>query len=134
MAVKDSFSVLKELSQLSYTPLIDLAMLLLVTFIITYPLIEQGVHINLPAAETEEIAKINSRTISIDQSGSVFFESSPVTTAELAAKLKRVKNIDSQITVYLRADKDLKYDRVMQIIQILHDAKINKMALITQEK
>ena len=133
MPRKSRLSDLKELSEISNTPLIDLSMLLLVTFLITYPLMqEQAMHINLPIGKTEAIEPQKTHSVSIDREGQVFFDSKPVTTGQLAERMQELFKADPQSVVYLRADKDLRYGRVVDIMRILHDANITKMALVTQ--
>ena len=75
MPRKSRLSDLKVLSEISNTPLIDLSMLLLVTFLITYPLMqEQAMHINLPVGKTQAIEPQKSHSVSIDREGQVFFD------------------------------------------------------------
>ena len=133
MPRKSRLSDLKVLSEISNTPLIDLSMLLLVTFLITYPLMqEQAMHINLPIGKTQALDQQKTYSVSIDKEGQVFFDSKPVSTGQLTEHMRELFKTDPQSTVYLRADKDLRYGRVVDIMRILHDANITKMALVTQ--
>ena len=133
MPRKSRLSDLKVLSEISNTPLIDLSMLLLVTFLITYPLMqEQAMHINLPVGKTQAIEPQKSHSVSIDREGQVFFDNKPVSTGQLAERMLDLFKADPQSTIYLRADKDLRYGRVVDIMRILHDANITRMALVTQ--
>lgn len=133
MPRKSRLSDLKLLSEISNTPLIDLSMLLLVTFLITYPLMqEQAMHINLPVGKTQAIEPQKSHSVSIDREGQVFFDNKPVSTGQLAERMLDLFKTDPQSTIYLRADKDLRYGRVVDIMRILHDANITRMALVTQ--
>ncbi|NLE66929.1 MAG: biopolymer transporter ExbD [Lentisphaerae bacterium] len=133
MPRKSRLSDLKVLSEISNTPLIDLSMLLLVTFLITYPLMqEQAMHINLPVGKTQAIEPQKSHSVSIDREGQVFFDNKPVSTGQLAERMLDLFKTDPQSTIYLRADKDLRYGRVVDIMRILHDANITRMALVTQ--
>ncbi len=133
MPRKSRLSDLKVLSEISNTPLIDLSMLLLVTFLITYPLMqEQAMRINLPVGKTQAIEPQKSHSVSIDREGQVFFDNKPVSTGQLAERMLDLFKTDPQSTIYLRADKDLRYGRVVDIMRILHDANITRMALVTQ--
>lgn len=132
MPRRSSLAALKELSEISYTPLIDLAMLLLVTFLITYPLMEQGIHVNLPTAEADELQPQQSRTITLNAEGELFLDDGQVSADELSTQMGLFRLAHPEGTVYVRADKDLKYDSVVGVMRILHDARISRMALVTQ--
>lgn len=123
---------LKELNEISNTPLIDLSMLLLVTFLITYPLMEQGIHVNLPKAEAEELDPGRTRTITVDSEGNAFLDDAPVSLPALAEQMSLLGRADPDITVFVRADRDLKYGTVVDVLKILHNARISRTALVTQ--
>lgn len=133
MPRKSRLSDHKVLSEISNTPLIDLSMLLLVTFLITYPLMqEQAMHISLPIGKTQAIEPEKTHSVSIDKEGQIFFDSKPVSSGQLTQHMQELFKTTPDSTVYLRADKDLRYGRVVDIMRILHDANISKMALVTQ--
>lgn len=132
MARKSSLAALKELSEISYTPLIDLSMLLLVTFLITYPLMEQGIHVNLPDGKADELQPSGFRTITVNIDGALFLDDKAISREELFEQMKTFRVVDPQGTVFVRADKNLKYGRVVDVMKTLHDARISRMALVTE--
>lgn len=132
MRRKTPLMPLKELNEISNTPLIDLAMLLLVTFLITYPLLEQGISVNLPQADAEELDPGRTRTITLDVEGNVFLDDTPVSLPALSEQMLQLGKADPTITVFVRADKDLKYGRIVDILKILYQARISRTALVTQ--
>lgn len=132
MARKSTLSSLKELSEINNTPLIDLSMLLLITFLITYPLMEQGIHVNLPTGKTDELEPQQARTITVNVKGELFLDNEPVTIEELAAKLQQFHSARPDGTVFVRADRDIRYGRVVDVMKALHGAQISRMALVTQ--
>lgn len=132
MPRKSPLIAIKELSEISYTPLIDLAMLLLVTFLITYPLLEQGIHVNLPRAKADELVPQQTRTITLNVEGNLYLDNIPVSLTQLTEEMMALGMADSTITVFVRADKDIKYGRLIEVMKVLHDANISKMALVTQ--
>lgn len=132
MARKTNLMPLKEFNELSITPLIDLTFLLLITFIITYPLLEQGVHVNLPQAQADQLEPGKTRTITIDIKGSLYLDEQPVSAERLGGEMRMLGSADPDITVFVRADRDLKYAKVVDVMKILKDSGITRMALITQ--
>ena len=65
---------LKQISEINLTPLMDLTFILLITFIITFPLIEQGIQVNLPRAEASDLAPDRARTVSMDREGHLYLD------------------------------------------------------------
>ena len=74
MSRRSSLVSLNQISDINMTPLMDLTFILLITFIITFPLIEQGVSINLPKGNASTISETSSRTISINAEGSYYLD------------------------------------------------------------
>jgi biopolymer transport protein TolR len=130
---KTSLIALKEISEINMTPLMDLTFILLITFIITFPLIEQGVPVNLPSGKAAELESANARSITIDAKGNLFLDELPITKEELARDMEIISGIGSETPVYVRADKNIKYEAVADVMVILHNAKITRMALVTEE-
>lgn len=112
----------------------DLTFILLITFIITFPLIEQGVPVNLPKAKGAELAPDRSTTITVDRQGNLFLDNSPISTEGLEQRMQSLGAGDSDVNVFVRADEGLAYGRVVQVLKILHGAKVTKMALVTQSE
>jgi biopolymer transport protein TolR len=127
-----SRTALSAVGEINLTPMLDFAFLLLTVFLITYPLMEQGVHVNLPKGKASELKPDRSRTISVRLDGALFLDNQPVSEKQITEEMNRLGKHDPTLTVYVRADKDLKYSRVMDIMRILHDAGISKMALVSQ--
>lgn len=123
---------LQEISDINLTPLMDLTFILLITFIITFPLIEQGIPVNLPSGDAEPVEAGRSRTISVDAEGRLYLDELMTNLDELAVEMKDLGEADPDVTVQVRADEAIRYGRLVEILKILHDAKISRMALITQ--
>jgi len=127
-----SLTSLKQISEINLTPLMDLTFILLITFIITFPLIEQGIPVNLPRGEADELDPEQSRTISLDLQGALFLDDLPITKEELTSEMQMLGRADPDITIMVRADEGIQYGKLVEVLKILHDAKIARMALVTQ--
>ncbi len=130
---KTSLIALKEISEINMTPLMDLTFILLITFIITFPLIEQGVSVNLPSGKTADLGNANARSITIDAEGNLFLDDLPISQEGLSREMELISGIHCESPIYVRADKNVKYELVSNIIVILHKTGITKMALVTEE-
>ena len=131
MSRRSSFASMKEISDVNMTPLIDLTFLLLVTFIITFPLMEQGIPLNLPEEKAADIQPEKSQIVSINAQGKLYLNDAEITEKELSERLKQLSN-KSAVTVLVRADKDNRYADVAKVLRIIYESNVTKMALITQ--
>lgn len=132
MSRRSSLVSLNQISDINMTPLMDLTFILLITFIITFPLIEQGVSINLPKGNASTISETSSQTISINAEGSYYLDDDLLSQSELREFLLQLSSTQPDQVIFLRADQTLPYGKVMDLIRMLHDAKISRMALITE--
>ena len=123
---------LRQMSDINLTPLMDLTFILLITFIITFPLIEQGVPVNLPKGKAKELQPDSSRSITIDSNGSVFIDDKAISYDELHERLSRIAASDPNVTILVRADEAVPYGEVVRVVRALHDAKLTRLALVTQ--
>lgn len=131
MARRTSLSRNRQISEINMTPLLDLTFLLLITFIITVPLIEQGVHIRLPKGKTSPLEAPNTCSITLDDQGAYFLDNVPIAEEVLAAEIKTKVETNPDVTILVRADERLSYGKVVALLRILHDANITRMALVT---
>lgn len=131
MGRRTTIKPLQTMNEVNMTPLIDLTFLLLITFIITMPLVEQGIPVNLPKGKTQSIEQKKSRSITVDVEGKVFLDKNPVTMDELAGQMKSLSASEPETPVLVRADEKLHYGKVVEILRILNDAQITRMALVT---
>ena len=130
MARRTSIVKLNQISDINMTPLMDLTFILLITFIITFPLIEQGMIINLPKGEASDLSKENTKYKVIKNQ--IFYDNKQLNESELLSRLQEeVKNFPNT-TFLIRADQNLAYKDVMNLMRILNKAKISRMALVTQ--
>ena len=123
-------------AQISMDSLIDLTFLLLVTFMMTIPALEQGITIQLPRAKTDTLPTKDSKanTISIDVNNRVFMNNTPITLDDLEADLKAKVAQDPDVPVLVRGDERLQYGAVMDVVKIVYKCQVRKMAIVTKEE
>jgi len=131
MSNRPANTTLRQISEINMTPLMDLTFILLITFIITFPLIEQGIPMNLPQADAEALDDERARSISVDKEGVVYLDDMVISLEELARDMQILGAADPNATVMVRADEGIEYGRVVEVLKILTDAKIARMALVT---
>lgn len=115
--------------------LIDLTFLLLVTFIITMPALEQGITIALPRGKTDTLPTKDNKatTISINALGQIFLNNERIDLERLEADLKARVAADADVPVLIRGDENLTYGVVMDVVKLVYKCKVKRMALVTVE-
>ncbi len=126
-------NALSTLSEINITPLLDLAFVLLIIFIITTPLLENRVDLSIPQsnAANAPIDPAKVQTISIDRNAAVTFNSEMVDNDALLARLTAAKSADPQVAVVIRPDRDLPVQKLIALMDILQRAQISKVGIAT---
>lgn len=125
-------SSIQQIQELNLTPLIDIIFLLLIAFIIAFPLVEQGIHIQLPKGNAAKLEDKKSQSISIKYLGGVFLNDKSISEGELEDELKKLALEDPQPPVLIRCDERVEYGELVKTLRLLHRAKITRMALVTE--
>jgi len=123
-----------SLNELNITPLLDLAFVLLVIFIITTPQLSNDLEMNLPSPKKEKPQspppKIN--RIAVDAAGQIFLNDQPMALPALKQILVTMKNADPDTTVVVRGAADVDYQKVIGVLDALQLADITKVGLATE--
>jgi biopolymer transport protein ExbD len=121
------------LSEINITPLLDLAFVLLIIFVITTPLLEQSINLKLPRGGQPEkrLNKSDIRTVEIGQSGYYKLDRKPMQLPQMIAQLASEFRANPNLVVYIRADKDSRYDLVAQVIDGCQKSGITRYSLRT---
>lgn len=118
---------------INITPMLDLAYVLLVIFIIMTTATVQGIAVNLPkASSTPSLAKPQTKSISITQDGTLFLDTYPVSLAELESRLAQLKAANPNLPVIVKADATIQYQRVVDVLDLVGRLEITQLGLVTQ--
>ena len=121
------------ISQINVTPLVDVMLVLLVIFMVTAPIIQQGVQVNLPQAQAGAIAgQEEMLVVAINRSGKIYLNDNVMTLEELGQKLRAIRRLQPDKEVYLRADQEVKYGTVIKTIAEIKQAGIVKLGMVTR--
>lgn len=120
------------MAELNVTPLLDLAFVLLIIFIITTPLLQNNVPLELPtgsrnASQPPDPKSV--RTVSIDRTGQVYLESKPIDLPVLEQELIAFRRETPDAAVVVQADKSLPYQQVVDVVDVIQRAQISRMHL-----
>ena len=129
-------TTLSTLSEINVTPLLDLAFVLLIIFIITTPLLENTLNLSLPSSNAANAAvdPAKVQTVSIDRSAAIKFNDEQVDTETLAARLQAVKRANPEVAVVIRPDRELPVQDLIRLMDVLQRAQISKVGIATRNE
>jgi biopolymer transport protein ExbD len=123
----------KPYDDINVTPMLDLAYVLLVIFIIMTTASVQGIKVDLPkASDAPSLAKPKTKAITIRDDGQVFLDAYPVTMEELEARMRGFKAADADLPVIVKGDASVQYGRVIDVLDLLGRLEITQLGLVTQ--
>jgi biopolymer transport protein ExbD len=127
-------SYLVTLSEINITPLLDLAFVLLIIFVITTPLLEQSINLKLPAGGRPDtrIEKRNIRTVEVSTTGVYLLDKKRLSLGQLTAQLAAEFRSNPNLIVYIRADQDGPYKNVAALIDGCQRGGITRYSLRTE--
>ena len=123
----------KVYDDINITPMLDLAYVLLVIFIIMTTASVQGIKVNLPkASAAPSLAKPTTKAITIAENGQVYLDAYPVTIAELEQRLRQLKAVNPDFPVVIKGDAKIQYDKVIEVLDLMGKLDITQLGLVTQ--
>lgn len=122
----------KPYDDINITPMLDLAYVLLVIFIIMTTAAVQGIKVNLPKASASiSLAKPQTKAITISDTGQIFLDAFPVTIGELEQRLREQKALTPDFPVIVKGDAHVQYQKVVDILDLLRRLELNQVGLVT---
>jgi biopolymer transport protein TolR len=122
-----------SISQINITPLVDVMLVLLIIFMVTAPILQQGVNIDLPQVVTGPLeGKDEQLIVTVTREGKVQLNDSPLKVEELQKKLTAVLQARPDREVYLRADKNVAYGKVVEVMAAVRNAGVRKLGMVTE--
>ena len=124
----------KAYDDINVTPMLDLAYVLLVIFIIMTTASVQGIKVNLPkASDAPSLAKPKTKAITIRDDGQVFLDAYPVTMQELETRLRGFRAADPELPVVVKGDSAVQYGKVIEVLDLLGRLDITQLGLVTSK-
>jgi biopolymer transport protein TolR len=120
-------------SDINVTPLVDVMLVLLIIMMIVTPMLQQGISVRLPVA-SNTVPKPDTQdqtTVAIGSGGEIYVNAKPVTEKDLAEKITKILENKKDKIVFIRADRETKYEAVMAVMDQLRVAQLEDIALIT---
>ncbi|MDR1476140.1 MAG: biopolymer transporter ExbD [Holosporales bacterium] len=119
---------------INIAPLVEVMLVLIIIFMITAPILNVGIQVNLPKTQASSLdeSRVQPIVISVDENSKIFIEEAEVTIEDLIQKLPMILENGKSDTVYVRGDKSLRYGTVMEIMGIISTAGAYKVSLISE--
>ena len=122
-----------SLSEINVTPLVDVMLVLLVIFMVTAPILQTGIDVELP--QTRNVASVNpeqSIVLSISRDGLIYYGSESINFSTIGERLKKDATGPDQ-DIYLRADQDVKWSSIVSVIDAIRGTGYKKISLVTKQ-
>ncbi|MBF0530990.1 MAG: protein TolR [Deltaproteobacteria bacterium] len=121
------------MSEINVTPLVDVMLVLLIIFMVTAPMMTQGMDVALPKVDAGAMRTEGERVvITMNTQGEIFLDEFKVPIEDLGLKVKRVMEVKGSQQVYLRADQGIPYGQVAKVMSEVRQAGINNLGLVTE--
>ena len=118
--------------EINITPMLDLAYVLLIIFIILTTATVQGIKVNLPKASAQpSLAESKTKAISITADGTIYLDTFPVSMVELENMLRQYKAATPDLPVIIKADSTIQYQKVVEVLDLLGRLEISQLGLVT---
>ena len=121
-------------ADINVTSLVDVAFVLLIIFMITAPIMQGGVEVQLPRAEARPIQPKEGLVVSIDSQGRIFAGESPLSFDEFRAAFGALATSKGSQGVYLRADRRVDYGVVVRVLAVMRASGVNDVGLVAEEE
>jgi biopolymer transport protein TolR len=123
----------EPMGEINVTPLVDVMLVLLVIFMITAPLLTQGVNVDLPDAKSPPMQQnVEPLVVSIKVTGEIYLQKHAVELKQLAPRIAAMRKQKPNLPVFIRGDAKTQYGRVAQVMSLLESAGIRKVGLVTE--
>ncbi len=119
-------------AEVNVVSLVDLMMLLMVIFMITAPIMQGGVDLQLPKAQARALESKDGMTISITRDGRIYVDDTAVSLSEFRASFKAMMSRKPNGGVYIRGDQNARYGLVAQVFAIVKNAGVTNVAIVAE--
>ena len=124
----------RPMAEINVTPMVDVMLVLLVIFMITAPLLQVGVPVDLPKTSAQQVGgKDEPLVVSLNSKDEVFLGDTKYELADLATKLKAVHDEKPDQRVFIRGDKSIQYGRMMEVMGVVIDSGFRQLGLLGEQ-
>ncbi len=123
----------KALSEINVTPLVDVMLVLLIIFMVTAPMLSMGIDVNLPRVQSKSVDVTEEKLIlTVNENREIYLNKVKMPLSELDSKLEAIFSSRIDREVFLRADKNVPYGFVVEVMSEVRKAGVDKLGMITE--
>ncbi|MDE3018217.1 MAG: biopolymer transporter ExbD [Nitrospirota bacterium] len=119
------------MAEINVIPLVDVVLVLLIIFMVTAPMLYRGMDIKLPTSASNTIKPEERMVLTIERDQTLYLDKDRVSPAQLESRLRAAKQRNNEVSVFLRADRDVPYGTVVQVMDGVKQAGIDKLGMVT---
>lgn len=120
------------MAEINVVPLVDVVLVLLVIFMVTAPMLYRGLDINLPQTATNTIKPEQRVVLTVERDRQIYLDKEHVPLVQLGPRLQTLRLSNPAVSVFLRADRDVPYGTVVQVMDSIKKAGIDKLGMVTE--
>jgi biopolymer transport protein TolR len=121
-----------SLSEINITPLVDVVLVLLVIFMLTAPILQSGIEVNLPKTRTVKVVRNEKVVITIDKSQTLYVGNNPINIHLLGPTVEQRLAGNTNTPVYIRADQEVPFGVFAEVMDVLKQANVTNVSIVTQ--
>jgi biopolymer transport protein TolR len=123
----------RPMADINVTPLVDVMLVLLIIFMVTAPMLQTGIDVNLPRVKAKSVDVAEEKLVlTINHAKQIFINRAKIPLSELGIKLTSIMKVRADRELYLRADKDVPYGYVVQVMAEVRKSGVDKLGMITE--
>lgn len=119
------------MAEINVIPLVDVVLVLLIVFMVTAPMLHRGMDVKLPTSASNTIKPEERIVVTIERDQKLYLDKDRVSPAQLESRLRAAKQRNGEVSVFLRADRDVPYGTVVQVMDGVKQAGIDKLGMVT---
>ncbi len=124
---------LEPMGEINVTPLVDVMLVLLIIFMVTAPLLTQGVNVDLPEADAPSLQQnVEPLVVTIRADGNIYIQKHDIDIKQLAPRIQAMRKANPDLPVFIRGDAKTPYGRVAEVMALLESSGIKKVGLVTE--
>jgi len=120
------------MAEINVVPLVDVVLVLLVIFMVTAPMLYRGLDINLPQTSTNTIKPEQRVVLTVERDRRIYLDKELMPLIQLQPRLHTLRSSNPEVSVFLRADRDVPYGTVVQVMDSIKKAGIEKLGMVTE--
>ncbi len=126
---------IEPMGEINVTPLVDVMLVLLIIFMVTAPLLTQGVNVDLPDTDAPAMQQnVEPLVLTIRANGRIYLQGHPIKLSQLVPRIQAIRKQKKGLPIFIRGDAKTPYEKIAQVMSALARAKIEKVGLVTEPR